>query len=98
MANGIVLFFTMAVAALITATIARAVRATVITAKGIAPRLEPVLAALREGRTPSVDQIQVLAADETTRVPLYRALQSAGRGELFPPEYATAEALADEDS
>lgn len=66
--------------------------------KAIAARIAPVLAALREGRTPSPDEIQALAADEVTRVALYRALRSAGRGDLFPREYDTAEALGDADA
>jgi hypothetical protein len=85
------------VAALIVWMIVRAVRLTAATTKLLAGRMEPVIAALRDGRTPPPDDVHALAADATTRSTLRRVLRDMGRGELFPQRYAGPEALAESD-
>ena len=92
-----VLLFAGVIAVIVAWTIVRAVRATMSDANLLQQRLAPVMAALREGRTPPPDEIRSLAADPTTRIAAYRLLRQSGRLDLFPPEYATPAALADDD-
>jgi hypothetical protein len=77
--------------------IVRTARITLRSMTALQARIEPVLAPLREGRTPSPDQIHALAASADTRSLLHRALRDMKREDLFPPQYATAEALAESD-
>ena len=77
--------------------IVRTVRLTTATAATLRGKIEPALAPLREGRTPSPDQIQQLAASTDTRSVLHRALRDLDRGDLFPPQFASPEALAESD-
>ena len=70
---------------------------TVASTTALHQQIEPVLAALREGRTPSPDQIHALAARAETRSVLHRALRDMKREDLFPSRFATAEALAESD-
>lgn len=83
--------------AIIVWTIVRAVRSTLTVMHTLGGRIDPVVAALREGRTPSPDQIQELAASAETRSLLRTALLEMNRADLFPPQYATPEALAESD-
>ena len=85
------------IGAMIVWMIVRAVRLTTATAGLLTARLEPVLAALREGRTPSPDAVHALAADPATRGVLRRALREMKRGDLFPERHATPAALAESD-
>jgi len=86
-----------AIALLIVWMIVRAVRLTLAVTSGLQGRIEPVLTALRESRTPVPDEVHRLAADATTRSLLYRALRSLGHANLFPAEHASPEALAESD-
>lgn len=85
------------IVALVIWMIVRAVRLTLATTHAMRARIEPVLAAVREGRTPSPDEIHDLAANAATRSLLRRALRQLGRDDLFPVRYATPEALAESD-
>lgn len=77
--------------------IVRTVRITLGSISALQREIEPVLAPLREGRTPSPDQIHALAARVETRSVLYRALGAMRRADLFPAHFATPEALAESD-
>ena len=85
------------IGAAIVGMIVRAVRLTGATARLLAARLEPVLAAAREGRTPPPDVVHALAGNPSTRSLLRRALRAMGRPELFPTQFDTPDALAESD-
>lgn len=85
------------IVALIIWMIVRAVRMTLATANVLRTKIEPALAPLREGRSPSPDRIHELAAHAPTRSTLWRALRELQRHDLFPSQYATSEALAESD-
>jgi hypothetical protein len=95
--NAFLLIATGLIAAMVIWTIVRSVRTTLASVSALQSRIDPVLAPLREGRTPSPDQIHALAASADTRSVLYRALREMKRGDLFPPQYATPAALAESD-
>ena len=85
------------IAAAIGWMIVRSVRMTLASTAALQQRIEPVLAPLREGRTPSPDEIHALAAHVETRSLLQRALRGLKREDLFPVQFATPEALAESD-
>jgi hypothetical protein len=86
-----------ALAVLIVFMIVRAVRLTLAVTSRLQGRLDPVLTAVREGRTPVPDDVHRLAADAATRGVLYRALRELGHGGLFPSQFASPETLAESD-
>jgi hypothetical protein len=86
-----------AIALVVVWMIVRAIRLTVGVTAGLAGRIEPVLAAVREGRTPLPDEVYRLAADPATRSVLYRALRALGHADLFPAAQTSAEAIAESD-
>ncbi|HSL22023.1 MAG TPA: hypothetical protein VK886_10845 [Vicinamibacterales bacterium] len=94
----LVLLFAGVIVVIIAWTIVRAVQMTASKASALQRRLAPLMAAMRESRTPPPDEIRTLAADPETRVAVYRLLRQAGRLDLFPPEYATPAALAEDDA
>jgi hypothetical protein len=77
----------------IVATIAASQRRT----DRILAEIAPVTEALQGGREPSNEHIQRFAAEPSTRNMLLEALREHRREELFPREYATAEAMAESD-
>lgn len=65
--------------------------------EAVLAEIQEITTALEEGRTPPTDEIQTYAARPDTRNTLLETLQHHGQGELFPREYATAEAMAESD-
>ncbi len=60
-------------------------------------RLTPLREALKRGAPPDVALLRALGKDLRTRNPAYLALEEAGKGELFPPEFRTREAFGASD-
>jgi hypothetical protein len=63
----------------------------------LAAKIAPVNQALQEGRTPRQVDLDVFAADRTTRKVLYETLEAHDRLDLFPDAFRTQEALAEAD-
>lgn len=63
----------------------------------LAAKIAPVNQALQEGRVPRQIDLDVFAADRTTRKVLYEALEAHNRLDLFPAAFRTQEALAEAD-
>ena len=64
---------------------------------GLLARVEPVIVALRENRTPSSADLERFASDRVTRRVLYDTLDTADRSELFPAQWRTWPAMAEAD-
>jgi len=63
----------------------------------ILAEIAPVTDALESGREPSYEDVERAAAEPSTRNTLREALREHRREELFPREYASAEAMAESD-
>ena len=60
-------------------------------------RIEPVMTALREGRSPAREDLERFARDHVTRRVLHDALDAAGKSSLFPQQWRTWPAMAEAD-
>ena len=91
--GGLLALFVVFVIWRIVATVAASERRT----ERILAEIAPVTEALEAGREPAGADIERFAAEPSTRNSLLETLREHRREELFPREYASAEAIAESD-